>query len=385
MADTVATNTELPKDTAQSKENKAVRPPDSTVRPEQYLGEELEAPDVKGLGSAAFTFDRKKKGPKTEDIVKNYPWTTSQVQDRYDIPYIVLSEHRNTESTLVRQMQFYGKGTTDTTAGVAKHYFGTETGSPKGLLEVYDEIFPDNPTNNKYIFPYFSKSAFELNTSPWEQMEEIGQALGEIGQGASSILKEAGGIGKSMAGKLDTAMAVGEAIGATATTALKGMYPLVGINDRPRVFTAHSERTISIEFPLYNTLTPDAWIKNHTFIYKLMSQNLYSKRDFITGLPPVFYRVHVPYQYFCFAACVTKIDVQNLGNVRLMYDSYPVPDAYQVSISLQEMLVPSLNQFQALITGDANSRVQVVTQQGIDAEKLIAASPAQKNAQTGAK
>jgi hypothetical protein len=347
-------------------EGNNVRVPDSKTRPQQYLSMELEPPEVRGIGSAASTFDRKKKGAKTEDIVKDYPWTTSDVSQRYDIPYIVLSEHRNTESTISRNAQFYAKGVVGTASGVSDYVGGSS--ETKGLLEVYDEIFPDNPTNNKYIFPYFNKNAFELNTGRWEQMDDIGQSIKELGEGASSIMKQFGGFGKVAGEYVDKAIAGGEFMSAAATTALKGLYPVVGIFDRPRIFSAHSERSITIEFPLYNTITPDAWIKNHSFIYKFMSQNMYIKRDFITGIPPVFYRIHVPYQYFCFAACVTKINVENLGNIRLMYNSYRVPDAYQVSITLDEMVMPSLNQFQALITPDANNRVEVLTKEGAAAK-----------------
>ena len=130
--------------------------------------------------------------------------------------------------------------------------------------------------------------------------------------------------------------------------------------DRPRIFTAHSERAVTIEFPLYNTADSADWIKNRDFYYRFASQNLFAKRDFITGLPPAFYRVYVPGQYFSFASCVTNINITNLGNIRTFDDSYIIPDAFQVSITLSEMLMPSLNQFQALVTGDAQNKVNVL-------------------------
>jgi len=318
-----------------------------------YAGRKLEnALADNQMGSAAATFDRKTQGSSTDDILHDYPWTSSNIK-RDDIPYIVLAEHRNTESTLMRQMQFYGKGVVNT----AKGAFGAAP--RKGLLEVYDEIFPDNPTNNKYILPYFSKSAFELGTTKWEQMDEISQSIKDVAGGAADMLDQSSITKKGMGDKIRTGMKVGEFAGAAAMTALKGMYPVVGIFDRPRVFSAHNDREITIEFPLYNTLTADAWKKNRDFIYRFMSQNLYIKRDFITGIPPCFYRVFVPQQYFCFASCVTNIKVENLGNQRMIGD-FIVPDAYQVSITLSEMVMPSLNQFQALINGDARGRVKVI-------------------------
>jgi len=320
-------------------------------RPTEYNGEQMEQPlSDNQMGSAAMTFDRKNQSSQTTDIAHDYPWTASKTK-REDIPYIILAEHRSTESSLMRQIQFYGKGAVNTAAGV-------DGGSPKGILEVYDEIFPDNPTNNKYIFPYFSKSSFDLGTTKWEQMDEISQSIKSMGEGAAEMLDQFA-ITKGMGDMVRKGMAFGEAAGAAAMTALKGMYPVVGIFDRPRVFSAHTDREITVEFPLYNTLNAWDWVKNRNFIYKFMSQNLYIKRDFITGVPPCFYRVHVPGQYFCFASCVTNIKVENLGNQRMMHDSFIIPDAWQVSITLSEMVMPSLNQFQALITGDAKGRVNV--------------------------
>ena len=190
-------------------------------------------------------------------------------------------------------------------------------------------------------------------------MDEISQSIKDLGGGIADTLDQFS-ITKGMGDKVRGAMKVGEFAGAAAMTALKGMYPVVGIFDRPRVFSAHNDREITVEFPLYNTLNAWDWVKNRDFIYRFMSQNLYIKRDFITGVPPCFYRVYVPGQYFCFASCVTNIKVENLGNQRMIDDKYIIPDAWQISITLSEMVMPSLNQFQALITGDAQGRVNVV-------------------------
>ncbi|NBQ48951.1 MAG: hypothetical protein EBU33_10950, partial [Sphingobacteriia bacterium] len=137
-------------------------------------------------------------------------------------------------------------------------------------------------------------------------------------------------------------------------------YPTIGIKDKPRYFSSHSNRTITIEFPLYNTLHPEHWEKNKAMIDMFMMQNLYAKRDYITGTPPAYYRVLAPGQYFCYAASLANFQVKNLGNIRMMESNgkqHPVPDAYQISITLNEMVIPSLNQQQALYTGEAESSI----------------------------
>jgi hypothetical protein len=85
----------------------------------------------------------------------------------------------------------------------------------------------------------------------------------------------------------------------------------------------------------------------------LVNQNLYNKRDLITSLPPVFYEVLVPGQHYSYASCVTNITIGNKGNMRKlsMKDkniTCIVPDAYDVSITLTDMVMPSKNLFQQI-------------------------------------
>ena len=152
-----------------------------------------------------------------------------------------------------------------------------------------------------------------------------------------------------------------EGTATAANIAAAAQYPVVGAFDRPRIFTSHSERTITISFPLFNTVEEGDWVKNRELIYLLMEQNLYNKRDYTTGLPPVFYDVYIPGQYYCFASCITQINVENLGNTRLLYNEFIVPDAYQVTLTLSEMTMPSKNQFAAIFNGEARNQVKTST------------------------
>ena len=321
--------------------------------------------------SAAGNFDG---GNKTFNILKDYVWTLSQHKSREDLPLIKLSEHRNTESAIMRSLIFYGKGilgsaedlggkenslVADALKGLQSYTGGGRT--TKGILGAYEDIFPDQPTTLKYVFPYFAKQYMELNTPNWTQPDSAASELG----GASKAISDVTGKFDSLKGfskALDVVNAGAGALGAIGETALKANYPSVGVIDRPRVFATHSERAVTIEFPLYNTKNHDDWIQNVNFLNVFMTQNLFNKRDFITGYPPCYYRVLIPGQYFCFASCVTNIAVENLGNVRMLKldkTRIAVPDAYQVKIELTEMVIPSLNQFHAIFDGSADMKVQV--------------------------
>lgn len=284
------------------------------------------------------------------DIMRDYPWTLSNLLNLQEIPYIGLKEYEVNESTLKRQMMFYARGVGDL-MGI---------GSSRGVLGPYDEIFPkDRPTKWKYYFPYFSDSNYELTTSEWATLEGIGKAASGASSGVQDILKGAGREG--LAKGLNIAEQAGGLLMDAGELALKAQYPLVGIADRPRMFQNHSARSINIEFYLYNTKNPDDWIKNRNFLYLFMSQNLFNKQNFILGIPPVFYEVAIPGQYYSYASSVTKIDVKNIGNVRRLYDDEGipavVPDAYKFTTTLVEMVMPSKNLLEATRNGEAESNV----------------------------
>ena len=325
-------------------------------------GFKLNYPKQDYRGGLAGNFDNTSEAQNV-DIVRKYPWTSSNT-NREDIPYIQLTEFRNDESMLKRQAMFYGQGSFDTVTGAAGAVAGNN--GKRGQLEVYDEIWSsDNPTGWSYTFPYFSKTQYEINTPIWEKVDGIGQAMSDAAGGAADIATKMGG--ERLAGFIKGTAAVANAVTAGAELALKAVSPLVGVVDRPRIFTSHAERSVTIQFPLYNTFEARDWKWNREFYYVFATQNLFNKRDFVTGLPPVWYRVLVPGQYFSHASCVTNFNVENLGNVRTIQDDNGVlcvvPDAYQISITLTEMLMPSVNQFQSLINDDARSRVTVRTVQ----------------------
>jgi len=311
----------------------------------------------KGEGSLANSLKPQTPQQGMINVVKGYDWTTSPIKNRDDaleeVPYIRLIEYRCNETMIKRQIGFYSKLTPD--------LFG-QTATKTEVLEVYKEIFPkDDPTNFSYWFPYFNKTGFQLSTQEWQQLDSIGESLKQIAGGASDLASRFGNVGKQIAGGIDILAKGAEFAVAGAQTALAWQYPSVGVVDRPRVFSGHTNRQMVISFPLFNTINENAWAKNRDLIYLLMSQNLFNKRDYITGVPPVFYDVYVPGQYYCYAAAMTDINVEYLGNSRMLYGEYIVPDAYQVTLTLSELVSPSKNQFEAVVNGAAKKFVNSET------------------------
>lgn len=298
------------------------------------------------------------------NVLENFRWTLSKHQNRKDVPYIWLKEFNANETTIQKQLNYYTQLLPDkalAAAGVA---------SSNEPLDIYKEIFPHTDRDNcyQYVLPYFAKNNLELTTPNWTRIEPAGDILAS---GASSAV---GGIaslfGADRKAVAEGTKAVLDSANSLANLGAAAQYPIVGALDRPRIFSEHGERSITISFPLFNTVDPNEWKANQKFVHTLMNQNLMYKTSYVTGIPPVFYDVFIPGQYYCWASCVTNLNVENLGNTRII-DSTIVPDAYQVTITLAEMVQPSKNQFDARFTGEASSGKVNVSLQGVTNEAVI--------------
>lgn len=295
-----------------------------------YLYVEENQTSFGGQGSLAKIY---KPGPASNNgkinVVKDFPWTLSK-SVRETAPVVTVTEFEINESQIKRQSYFYGTG--------AGNFFGT-----RGILDVYEQLYPkDKATGFKYSFPYFSDINFEVNTPMWASLDTLEAAKNTIT-----------GIAGALGGK-DIQQLTGKAIdvvGAGAMAGLAAMYPKVGITDRPRLWNSHEPRSISVKFPLFNTYSPDDWLRNRELCEILVNQNLYNKRDFITSVPPVFYELIIPGQHYSIASCVTNLTIYNRGNMRIIpYDGkdYNVPDVYEIDITFTDMVMPSKNMFQSI-------------------------------------
>lgn len=291
-----------------------------------------------GGGAAANVWEIKNA---TFDVVDNYRWTLSdrRRQNSQDglneVPYITLYEYKIDESTISTQLKYYFNG------------FLGSFGDELDALDPYKNLFPkpeSGEPENIYRFPYFSDVNFEINTPEWQSLDTLEQGS----KFASGIVGTAFGEGAAQ-GTQAVINSISNATGAY----LGAMYPKVGIMDRPKLWQSHQFRTINIKFPLFNTYSPDDWIKNRNLCWVLVNQNLFTKRNLIVGYPPVYYEAIVPGQHYSFAAAVTNLTIYNRGNMRRLVDSRTnenviVPDVYEVDMTLTDMVMPSRNLFQQI-------------------------------------
>ena len=266
------------------------------------------------------------------DVVKEYPWTLSKNQELLnEVPYAIFVEFAVDESTIQQQISYYGTAVATALEGNTNP------------LAPYEKLFPRNSTGNVYSFPYFSDINFQVNTPSWQSLDTLEQGQ-KFAEGIGGFLF--GDEGAKNVGRIIEGAAV------TAGAALAAAYPKVGIMDRPKLWSSHDFRTIEIKFPLFNTVGPNDWIKNRDLCWQLVNQNLFTKRDFVTGIPPVYYEILIPGQHYSYAASVTNLTIYNRGNMRTLLDNDGgptiVPDVYEVNITLQDLVMPSQNLFQSI-------------------------------------
>jgi len=272
------------------------------------------------------------------NVVSDYRWTLTnnlekQTADSFDeAPYALIQEYQVDETTIKRQWEFYSTQVSD---------FAQATDT--NPLKPYEGLFSRTERGCRYKFPYFSDVNFEVNSPQWASLDTLEQA-GKFAEGTMGALFGEGGAAITRS--------IIEGAGAAAGTALALTYPKVGIMDRPKLWQSHDFRTIEVKFPLFNTVAEDDWKKNRTLIWVILNNSLFVKRDFITGIPPVYYEILIPGQHYSYAACMTNFTVYNRGNMRKLLDTNGkdaiVPDAYEVSMTFTDLVMPSRNLFRAI-------------------------------------
>jgi hypothetical protein len=285
------------------------------------------------------------KGTGAVDVINNYRWTLTQHNDeqqaREETPKAILKEYRMLQSALVNSARYYAVGASQQlpggqqqSTGNQEPYITTEPG-----MQGYQGLFDySNGTGFEYTFPYFNEVSNEVD-STWTTLDIL-----EKIKGATNYVSPQ----------------IGEMVDLAAGAYMFGKeanYPRVGVMDRPKLWESSNFRTINIRFPLFNTYDFNDIKDNWDLCYLLMFQNMFNKRDFITAIPPVFYRVYIPGQFFSIAMYVSNLKIYNRGNIRnLDIDGTGkkrnIPDVYEIDMTLTDMVMPSQNMMRVLQNED---------------------------------
>jgi len=301
------------------------------------------APNLEPIGSGMI------------NVIDDFPWTLTPKTgwSRKETPYIHLVEYYQLDTQLNQLLKPYGfspatAGFLQGAAAIATTNLGVIEPNTEQLYEgMFDWL---EETKFVYLFPCFSPIMFDINTM-WQGKD----ILDKIIQLQTLALEKT--VGGAIKGSLNLNVAgLPRMLKDFEIFSIKSNNPTVGLIDPPHIWKNSKPREYTFQFPLFNTGFTDSVetqiTKNWELCYLLTYQNLVNKRNFYTGIPPVYYSVEIPGVHFCKAAYMSNINITNIGNQRCMalpiregggYCDVNVPDAYLITIQMKDFFMPSKN------------------------------------------
>ena len=347
------------------------------------------SPDLKHINSSGSTIDEHLKKETFINVKDDFPWTNSPQRAIEDSPYIDLieadiksnpqlnqiannlaitgnfipdemkkrvqasvTEHVENEEVGEDDMTFL-KGQANTLGDALDVVVGGARGTAGDVkagdtLFPYDNMYTTTPTGWRYILPYYTDNYRSLSNS-------FTDSKGETGSGTASSVLESLEKGGDIAANL----------GRSANVVAPGQYV-----EKSKFFSfSGREKTYTFGFPIANTrpahgMTAEETIsRNWQLLYLLVYQNSPNRMTKDLILPPTIYQAHVPGVWFSEYSYISNLDIQFLGTRRRMEVQVPVlgsgtlnidtiiPDVYQVTISITELLGESQNMLYHMIKG----------------------------------
>ena len=177
------------------------------------------------------------------------------------------------------------------------------------LKDPYSNLYAVGDKGNTYILPYYS-TYHHIVQNNWGENKGT---VGDVWEKASNFVAEWA----------------------------KAIYPSAGIEGQ-KTFEGSTPASYQFTFQLLNTVgdTEANINKNKSLIRAMINNNLLDKLDVIAVRPPAICSVRIPGVRGNTVAVLQTINVENLGQVNRI-GGENVPDAYQVTITVQELLTES--------------------------------------------
>lgn len=289
---------------------------------------------------------------KTVNIKNDYCWTISPKSARLEIPQIEFEEYELDLSSLItsalyklrggiENVQALGQANTE----IIKKITGEDVNT---VVKSLDASLPSTPTNelNPYAGMYAATKTGFNYVAPY--LEELNQGISSrwgddnpnntFNSGLGSIVK---GFGEKLGSFVDNTN--------LANIAAPGSYA-----EKPKFFNPGEPDSYTVRFPLINTYDYKDVVKNWELCYLLTYQNLVNRRSVNLLDPPVLYRVTIPGLRQSPMSYISKLQIQHVGNIRYMDINgmpKPIPEAYMVTITFQDLLMNSRNIFKYALDG----------------------------------
>lgn len=245
----------------------------------------------------------------TYDIVNEYPWTITPNEKRPDVPIIKLVEYEQDLATFFAQISYWSSN--------IPSLLKTDGGNP------YENLYHANNTKTTFILPYFGEYNHNISQS-WDTNNTLMESFGKIG---INLVNAVGMIG----------------IGG-------GMSPGININ-QPKKWNGTSLAQYDVTFMLFNILNDDDYMKNKKFIERIIMSSLHDQKSPVLAGPPALFTIDIPGIRYSPAAVLNNVIIRNSGQMNMMYGQN-VPDAFEITLNISELIQESRQIYKASITGD---------------------------------
>lgn len=263
----------------------------------EIAGVTFKWPDIKPSGTAI-------------DIINDFAWKHSITNQAVsDVPDIFVNEFSLPYGKWMQNIANVFTNVTAMTNGKA--------------IDPYVSLYTGVPTGFSYRFPYIVTPGGSLKGSIKNSWEEI------------DILKTLANIGK------------GWDLPSKAVQVVEDFYGGFGY-EKLQSFKSTGKRSITVTFPLYNTVNIKNTIDNFWFVNLFALQNLKVRTTFLTYIPPKIYEVQSSSLGSAYmpAAYVEDYNVYSIGATRQINIEgayHLIPEAYKVEIKFTDLMDPSTN------------------------------------------
>lgn len=223
-------------------------------------------------------------------------------------------------SSLGKKVEDFGNTARKTFEGLDNTAAGWSAYTPnEELKQNYQFMYLREPTNRKYVFPYFNDDFYRQQNAFSDTVDPKGYLQGASAKISEYIEKAALAFNPS-------------------TLTQPGTYV-----ERPKFYGFNSDgKEFTIEFYLYNTIRENEYVRNMELLTKLITQNTPHRVDRIAVDPPCIYEVYIPGRGFYPYAFISSLDIQHVGTRRQLNEQI-VPDAFKVTIVLKSLILETNN------------------------------------------
>ena len=237
------------------------------------------------------------------NVADKYSWTLTDPRYRAKngVPYIELVEYEQDLSTLYAQLYYWYGQVKD---------FSQLTNSVNPYADLYHAL----PTGVTFRLPYFDDYDHMISQT-WEKTK--GLMNNPI---ASKTLNLASNAAK-----------------------LFKLAPGTSVN-QPQVWSGAGNADYSIDFMLFNTLSPDDIKRNLIFKRRIQMSTLHDQRTALLASPPAIFTVKIPGVRYSPAAVIAQLSVTNVGQINMIPVNgvtMAIPDAWAFNIRITELIPES--------------------------------------------